>query len=267
MKLLTKALTSLRGSSKSTTLITIEKLKQKTTKFKHGLIVAMLGASTLAFTSSASATLIDSINSLNPGDKYRVLFVTSTTRDATSADIIDYNTFVQAAAAAGSVTNPLGLNWNVLGSTEAVNAQANTNISNTDNTQVTFFNTLGDIVATSGSDLWDGTLLAPIIGDEYGLANPTTVYTGTDFLGNADSLAPLGPPSGFSVVGHSRTTSEIWVEWQTYGNPVVWSFYGASGVSIIPTAHPQLTSVPEPGSSLILLGFAGLLFSRYRKQS
>ena len=38
---------------------------------------------------------------LSAGDEFRLLFLTSTKRDATSSDIDDYNTFVQTAAAAG----------------------------------------------------------------------------------------------------------------------------------------------------------------------
>ena len=35
------------------------------------------------------------------GEQFRLMFVTSTTRDATSTDIADYNTFVRTRAAAG----------------------------------------------------------------------------------------------------------------------------------------------------------------------
>ena len=38
---------------------------------------------------------------LGPGDQFRLLFVSSTTRDATSSDIADYDAHVQSAAAAG----------------------------------------------------------------------------------------------------------------------------------------------------------------------
>jgi hypothetical protein len=41
----------------------------------------------------------------------------------------------------------------------------NTEIYENDYNTVTMFNTFGDIIANSGSDLWDGTLSAPINGD------------------------------------------------------------------------------------------------------
>ena len=43
---------------------------------------------------------------LNVGDEFRLLFLTSTGRDATSTDIDVYNTFVQTAAAAGHGQHP-----------------------------------------------------------------------------------------------------------------------------------------------------------------
>lgn len=230
----------------------------------------MLGASTLAFTSTASATLIDSINLLNPGDKYRVLFVTSTTRDATSSDINVYNTFVQAAADAGSVTNPLGLTWNVLGSTESVNAQSNTSIFQSDTDAVTFFNTSGSIVAMSGSDLWSGSITAPILDSENGMSLfGAIVYTGTSHIGTTFSQNGLGSNFRFVRTGNSYVSvDEKWISGLNTSRERVHSFYGASQLSVIPSQQlPPPVSVPEPGSSLILLGLAGLLFSRYRKQS
>ena len=245
-------------------MLAVEKLKQKTTKFKHGLMVAMLGASTLAFTSTASATLIDSINLLNPGDKYRVLFVTSTSRDASSTDINDYNTFVQDAADAGSVTNPLGLTWNVLGSTLDVNAQFNTSIFAYDTDSVTFFNTLGAIVAVSGMDFWSGALRTPISGTEFGDAVDLQVWTGTVEFGESFSGLELGT----DIVGTGVTSYVTgWASVVHEVNFSSFSLYGVSNESVVHSQTLPPVSVPEPGSSLILLGFAGLLFSRYRKQS
>ena len=69
---------------------------------------------------SASAAHADPITvptDLNPGDEYRLAFVTSTTRDATSTNIADYNAFVTTVAE--SVPELLALNttWTAFGST------------------------------------------------------------------------------------------------------------------------------------------------------
>jgi hypothetical protein len=64
---------------------------------------------------------------LSPGDKYRLAFVTSTTRDATSSDIADYNAFVTAVANTVPALTELGTTWTAIGSTAAVDARDNTN--------------------------------------------------------------------------------------------------------------------------------------------
>ena len=52
--------------------------------------------------SNANATLLLQPPGLDFGDQYRLVFVTSTTRNAESSAIADYNTFVQTAAANNS---------------------------------------------------------------------------------------------------------------------------------------------------------------------
>ena len=64
---------------------------------------------------------------LSPGDKFRLLFLSSTKRDATSSDIADYNTFVQDRAAAGHLDiRVYSSGFRVVGCTEAVDARINT---------------------------------------------------------------------------------------------------------------------------------------------
>ena len=45
-------------------------------------------------------------SSITVGGKFRLMFLSSTTRNATSANIADYNSFVQGRAAAGHTANP-----------------------------------------------------------------------------------------------------------------------------------------------------------------
>src|ERR1035438_9039899 len=59
---------------------------------------------------------------LNPGDKYRLVFVTSTTWGAVSPDIGFYNAFVESLADATPGLQALGATWKAIGSTESVNA-------------------------------------------------------------------------------------------------------------------------------------------------
>ncbi|MBI1923977.1 hypothetical protein HYR99_06980 [Candidatus Poribacteria bacterium] len=55
--------------------------------------------------------------SLTPGAQYRLAFVTSTTRDALSSNIADYNTFVSNAANAVPELAALGTTWRAIAST------------------------------------------------------------------------------------------------------------------------------------------------------
>ena len=61
---------------------------------------------------------------VDAGDQFRLLFVTSTMRDATSSDIADYNSFVQNAAAAGhAAIRGYSAGFRALASTESVDAR------------------------------------------------------------------------------------------------------------------------------------------------
>ncbi len=85
-------------------------------------IVAVLFSAANVF-----AAIITLPTSLNLGDEYRLAFVTSGTRDATSSDIADYNTFVTNAANAVPALASLGTTWTAIGSTATVDARDNTN--------------------------------------------------------------------------------------------------------------------------------------------
>ena len=64
---------------------------------------------------------------IGAGEQFRLMFVSSTTRDATSTDIADYNTFVRTRAAAGvTAIQTYADDFTALVSTETVNARANT---------------------------------------------------------------------------------------------------------------------------------------------
>ncbi|MFT7052883.1 MAG: hypothetical protein ACJAU1_000433 [Psychromonas sp.] len=150
----------------------------------------MLIVGALSMTGTASATLIESIAALEEGAMYRVLFVT---RDKTTAwewDIDYYNTFVSNAAVSGSVTGSMGLTWKALASTGNMNAQDNSGVYIGDNSSITMFNTSGQIVATSGADLWSGVLDSQINYNENANGLDTFVWTGTHWDGS--TFSPLG---------------------------------------------------------------------------
>lgn len=226
----------------------------------RNFLVAALGAFTLLGTGTASASLITALDGLAPGDMYRIVFATGAARNATSHDIADYNLHVSNSAIAGSVTAPLGLSWSALASTDTVNAQSNTGVFASDATLVSFFNTDGILLATSGTDLWSGTLLAPISLNENGGSAGRFIYTGTDQFGV--TRRPLGGTVGASGgTGSSPSSNSSWMNSLWYGVSGQAGLYGVSEKVTIAT-------VPEPATLAIFgLGLMGLVSRRFKKHA
>jgi hypothetical protein len=127
------------------------------------------------------------------GDTYRLVFLTSTTTTATSADITTYNDFVQGVAAASTTFPDLGNSiWKIVGSTTTVDARDNTGTNPGVETGVPIFLMDGaTAIALNNADLWNGISNAVSL-DENGLAfsdNRTftgTLSNGTKVTGTAD---------------------------------------------------------------------------------
>ncbi len=90
------------------------------------------------------------------GGKFRLLFVTSNRRNGRSTNIAHYNSFVQARAANGhAAIQNYGKGFRVLGSTQAVNARANT-CSRSSDTDAAVYWLNGTKVADNYGDMYDG---------------------------------------------------------------------------------------------------------------
>ena len=129
-----------------------------------GIALATLGMASAVQAAPPTPTPIVTVpTGLNPGDKYRLVFVTSGTRDATSANIADYNTFVTnqvtptSALGLSLTANGLTPTWTAIGSTATVNAKTNTLTDPVANasTSVPIYLINGNKVATGYGDLWD----------------------------------------------------------------------------------------------------------------
>ena len=91
---------------------------------------------------------------LATGDQFRLLFLSSTKRDALSSDIAVYNTFVQARAAAGHADiRAYSSGFRAIGCTAAVDARDNTS---TTGTGVPIYWLDGTKVADDYADFYDG---------------------------------------------------------------------------------------------------------------
>ncbi|MEI6657932.1 MAG: hypothetical protein WCO76_05285, partial [Planctomycetota bacterium] len=87
--------------------------------FSVGL-AAVIGA--LAVPTAAAPVSINTPAGLNPGDRFRIAFVTgATTTDISSTDITSYNLFVNTAAG-GATYNGSAVTFYAIGSTATVNA-------------------------------------------------------------------------------------------------------------------------------------------------
>ncbi len=147
---------------------------------------------------------------LSDGDRFRLLFLTSTTRDATSGAIADYNDFIQAAAAGGhSGVRAFSDGFRAVASTAAVDARENTW---TRTVGVPVYWLGGGKLADDYADFYDGSWDTEAgATDESGGARGVTgdgdrAWTGSDHDGTEafNGRIPLGLDGGgsdFAVVG------------------------------------------------------------------
>ena len=147
---------------------------------------------------------------LGQEDRFRILFLTSTTRDATSTDIGDYNGFVQGAAAAGHADiRPLSGGFRAVASTADIDASENTW---TRLGGVPIYWLGGSRLADDYSDFYDGSWDEEVDArNESGAARAITgeanwAWTGSDHDGaeamnGAESQALGGDASALAVVG------------------------------------------------------------------
>ena len=157
---------------------------------------------------------------ISAGDGFRLLFVTSQTRDATSTDIDDYNEFVQMAAAAGHEDiQPYSALFRALGSTSDVDA-----IDNTATTHTT---------AQPGVPIW--WLNGPEAADDYG-----------DFYdGSWDNRDPGRNESGSEV--DFGDTDQVWTGTENDGTATI-PILGSVGTTTYAT--------PGVGTNLHFVGGA-----------
>src|SRR5580658_1648652 len=229
-------------------------------KIVRAAIVVALTA--IGFASHSYADPITVPASLAPGEQYRLVFVTSGTSDATSADISTYNAFVTAQADLDPTLAALGTTWTALASTSTVNAIDNIPGDQSD----PVYNLDGQEVAgsttTGPGGLWSGGLLSPINYDQDGGIEASFVWTGTGVGGKVSLGGELGPnpndnPDGcFSCAADGGASFDNTGAWTEYGDGSVSvdgyvgaePLYGISGVLTVPGS----VTTPEPSTWLLL---------------
>ena len=209
----------------------------------------------LAGVSTAFAVPITTPAELNPGDQYRLVFVTTTTRDATSTDITDYNAFVTGVANTQAVLAALGTTWTAIASTSAEAARDNTGTNPLATTGVPIYRLDGvSRVVDDNLDLWNGDLdLAISVAEDGTTAIFTEVWTGTDAVGNTVVGAELGSAS--PIVGDPAQSDANWINLAALSSFTPFHFYALSDVlTVAPVPEPAI--LPLLATGLAALGFA-----------
>ena len=152
---------------------------------------------------------------LDDGDAFRLLFMSSTERTASSTDIADYNTHVQTAAKAGhtAISDSCGDLFKAVASTSTVDARANTDTESTD-TAASVWWLNGNKAADDYADFYDGGWDSYARRNESGASrNIDFVWTGSnadgtkhasDYLGTAASARYGQPESGNNPINQNR---------------------------------------------------------------
>ncbi|MGK7931319.1 MAG: hypothetical protein AB4041_07785 [Microcystaceae cyanobacterium] len=207
-----------------------------------------------AVSKAASVSIIP--ENLNSGDKYRLVFLTSSTTSAISDNIDTYNDFVsQRISLANNELTNLNTSWFAIVSTDNVDAISNTNtainISDIPIYLVTPNGTPNELVAEDYGDFWDGSINSPINNTEQGAERPNVVsWTGTQTDGTKTGN-PLGS-NDRSSFGFVNSTNTQWIE---NGSPItvnnVRSVYGISDVLEVPQQTPET----NPVFGILMLGW------------
>ena len=202
---------------------------------------------------------------LNPGDSFRIAFVTNSRMTAVSGDIEDYNAFAHSEANENAGLAALNTTWRAIGSTGTIRARENTETDPANGVGEPIYLVDGQtVVASSNADLWDGLLTNPVFLDQNGDMGPVTfdttgfdlaspgeilTWTGTDSSGDRDLDLGTAPAPFFAVTyGSADFVDSRWIE--RHGTD-----FKDRELPIYVLSQP-ITAVPEPGG---LLG-VGLLF-------
>ena len=208
------------------------------------LVVVVLA---LTIRSTEGAILVPS--GLNAGDTYHLVFVTSTTRDAISPNVSDYDNHVQLAAdAAGIGTgSAIGdISWSAIVSTPTTSAADHISVTGS-------VYTLDDtFVAASESDLFDFGLAAAINVTESMQTAAGVAWTGTNGDGTTAGAGALGSLTlDVSIVGEIGMTNGRWLRAFFLNQAESRAIYGISQQLTVGNVNPP--NVPEPMSSTVWL--------------
>ena len=194
---------------------------------------------------------------LGVGDEFRLLFVSSTTRNAAPTGISTYNTWIQNQAAAGHTDiQDYSDTFRVVGSTADVDARDNTQTTYTSSDKgVPIYWLNGNKVVDEYEDFYDGSWdeEANMKTEDGDSTSPSHVYTGSDDDGTEAFAISDGASRalGVTFVALGKPNQDGAQDGPLYGggtgrNNANLPFYGLSGVFRVVPAPP--TVVPADWS-------------------
>ena len=199
---------------------------------------------------------------LGAGEQFRLIFVSSTGRDALSTDIADYNTFVRTRAAAGvTAIQTYANDFTALVSTESVNARTNTLTRATD-TDVPIYWVksgsvdAGDRATDDYADFYDATWKTNALGrNESGGSMAFTsisFWTGTNTDGTTHTTQFMGATgSGARVIRWRVQSSSI----LTSNSPPTSSSYRIAALSpVFQVAGGTPNTAPTAADNTVTTG-------------
>ncbi len=217
------------------------------------VIIAIVGASGIA----SAGPIIATPAGLNPGDHFRIVFVTDTTTTASDSNLNTYDNLVTTDAN-GATYNGQAITWQAIVSSSSVNAinriqEYDVPVYLADGTKVAD----SDTSATNG--LWSTTLENPINEDLSHTPITALVWTGTGATGFAFSGNEIG--SEQPSVGSTIVTYAAWATAGFYDPSYQYNLYGISSELTV------LATVPEPSTAMLAgLGIFATAICGYRRQ-
>lgn len=214
-------------------------------------------------TSHLHAGVIVTPAGLNPGDNFRIVFVTNGTTNANNPTMAYYDNFVTQQAN-GATYNGAAVSWKAIVTSSDPLIYAKDHIQ-TSATLAGIFRADGTKVAAAMPDFWGGTLMAAI-----NLTLENTTPTGTNFVHTGTSQVgepfwSLGNSDGFARYGDFTRSDQGWISHGNIGSGAQHHIYGISEVL---TATAALPPVPEPTSFAIFIALGCIVGrTRWRRQN
>jgi hypothetical protein len=230
------------------------------------------------------ADIVTVPDGLNPGDQYRLAFVTIATTNAFNSTLAYYNGIVNDDVAASSALLSLGASWTAIVSTGGSGERAYQNTDTCPTCPGTahhpIYNLHGELIAVDYYDLWsvdsdaDGIATA-IQYNRNGEAVITYVWTGTQANGfgagypSTEGAYALGAIDfvlnvGWPAIGQSDQAGTAWINAQQGGSDETYPTWFENPYPLYALSSP-ITVVPVP-AAIWLLGSGLIALLAFRRK-